>query len=180
MKLLRFLPPLVSVVVAARVAGQPIPAATPEGILCAGTYIAVGRVLEATNTDCRIKMVEGCSPDNVIDLRVEVTEVMGARQPSPSHPVGRSLRRGDVISVRTHAFASLVITSIPPPPRPALSDRQIHGTFVDKEFIFSVMMMDHHVTHHSAFPASLWPLSERTWALDTMVSDPGANCPQRW
>ena len=179
MKLLRLVPHLVCVVAAARVAAQPIPAATPEGILCAGTYVVVGRVLAAASADCRIETVAGCAPDNIVELRVEVTEVMGARQTSPSYPVGRSLRRGDVIAVRAHAYASLVITAIPAPPRPALSDRQIRDAFTDYEFIFSVTMMDHHVAHLSAFPASLWPMSEKAWALDTMASDPAANCPQR-
>lgn len=179
MKLLRYVPHAVFVLLAAEVAAQPIPAAIPEGILCAGTYVVVGRVLAATSADCRVEKVEGCSPDNIVDLKVETTEILGVREASPSYPVGRNLRRGDVIAVRVHAFSTLVVTSIPPTPKPALSDQQVRDTFAGKEFVFSVMMMDHHVAHHSAFPASLWPLSEKAWVLDTMASDPAGNCPLR-
>lgn len=180
MKLQRFVPHLVSVMAAtAPVAAQPIPAATPEGIFCTGTYIAVGRVLDAASADCRIGRTEGCSPDNVVDLKVEITEVIGAREPSPSYSVGRSLNRGDIIPISSRAFTSLVVTAIPQPPSIVLSNQQIRDAFVNKEFIFSVTMMDYHVQHHSTFWASLWPMSEKVWALDTMTNERGANCPRR-
>jgi hypothetical protein len=177
MKRLRFVPHLVSVVTAAApVAAQPIPAATPEGIFCTGTYIAVGHVLDAMSADCRNEK-QGCSLD--VDLKVEITEVIGARNPSPSYPAGRGLHRGDIVPMRINPFASLVITAMPPPPRPPLSGRRIHDTFVNKEFVFSVVTMDHDAQDHPAFQANLWPLSEKAWALDTMTSEPADNCPRR-
>ena len=180
LKRLRFVPCLVSAVTAAApVTAQPIPAATPEGIFCTGTYIAIGRVLDAASTECPSEKREGCSPDDLVDLKVEITEVMGARKASPSYPVGRSLHRGDIIPIRIRLFASLVITAIPPPKKPMPSNQQIRNTFVNKEFVFSVVMMDHDVKEHSIFSASVWPASEKSWALDTMTSEPAGNCPQR-
>ena len=178
MRRLRFVPCLVSAVTAAApVTAQPIPAATPEGIFCTGTYAATGRVLAAV-TGCRNEN-QGCSSDYFLDLKVEITEVIGARSPTPSYPVGRSLHRGDILPLRIRPFASLVITAVPPPPRPPLSDPQIRDTFVNKEFVFSVVIMDHDVKDHPAFPANIWPISEKAWALDTMISDPTGNCPRR-
>jgi hypothetical protein len=180
MKRLRFVPCLVSAVTAAApITAQPIPAATPEGIFCTGTYIAIGRVLDAANTECPSEKREGCSPDDLVDLKVEITEVMGARKASPSYSVGRNLHRGDIIPIRIRLFASLVITAIPPPKKPMPSNQQIRNTFVNKEFVFSVVMMDHDVKEHSTFSASVWPASEKAWALDTMTSEPAGNCPQR-
>jgi len=163
----------------APVAAQPIPAATPEGIFCIGTYIAVGRVLDAARADCRIERTEGCSPDNVVDLKVEITEVIGAREASPSYSVGRSLDRGDIIPISSRAFPRLEVTAIPQPQSIVLSNQQIRDAFVNKEFIFSVTMMDYHVQQHSTFWASLWPMSEKAWALDTMTNERGGNCPRR-
>jgi hypothetical protein len=166
-KRLRLAPYLVSVLAVTSVAAQPIPAATPEGILCASTYVAVGNVLDAA--------IAGSG--DLVDLKVTVTDVMGARDSAPSYPVGRSLKRGDVVPLRLHLFASLVITALPRE-RPMPTEQQVRDTFVGKAFIFAVAMMDHNVRDHSTFPANVWPMAERTWAVDTMTRAPDGNCPR--
>jgi hypothetical protein len=117
-KIRRIAPQLMSIMAAAPLSAQPIPAATPEAMLCAASYVAAGRVIDAVNADCRAEpKVEGCAADNVVDLRMEVIEVIGATE-----AVGRPLERGAVVAIRVHAFPRLAITATPPPPKPVLSD----------------------------------------------------------
>ena len=169
----RLAPHLISLLAAAPLSAQPIPAATPEAILCTASYVATGRVVDALNADCRAEpKVEGCVADNVVDLKVEVIEVMGAREASD-----RPLQRGAVVPIRVKAFPRRIITAIPPPPKPVLSDRKIQESYAGKTFIFSVMAADQRGAGPN--PADVWPMSEKTWVLDTMNREPAADCPRR-
>ena len=162
-----------SVLAAAPLSAQPIPDATPEAILCTASYVATGRVVDAVNADCRAEpRVEGCVSDNVVDLKMEVIEIMGAREAIDPLP-----QRGAVVPVRVKAFPRRVITAIPPPPKPVLSDRKIQDAYAGKTFIFSVTTAKRQGAGPD--PANVWPMSEKTWVLDTMNRQPGADCPRR-
>ena len=136
--------------------------------MCASTYVATGQVLDAAIV----------GTDDLVDLEVKVTDVMGARDTVPSYPVGRSLKRGDTVPLRLHLFASLAVTALPRNDRPMFTADQVRAIFIGKSFIFSVAMMENHVRNLTTFPANVWPTSERAWAIDTMSRAPGGNCPR--
>ena len=162
-----------SLLAAAPLSAQPIPAARPESILCTASYVATGRVAEAVNADCRAEQrIKGCAPDNVVDLTVEVIEVIGARD-----GIDPLLQRGAVVPVRVRAFPRLAITAIAPPPKPVLADRKIQDAYAGKTFIFSVTTANRQGAGPN--PANVWPVSEKTWVLDTMNRQPAADCPRR-
>ena len=169
----RLVPHLMSLLAAAPLSAQPIPAARPEAILCAARYIATGRVADAVNADCRAEpRVKGCAPDNVVDLTVEVIEVIGIREGIDPPP-----QRGAIVPVRVRAFPRLDITAIPTPPKPVLPDRKIQEAYAGKTFIFSVTTADQQGAGPN--PANVWPMSEKTWVLDTMNRQLAADCPRR-
>jgi hypothetical protein len=133
---------------------------TEEGVLCRGSYVFLGRVLAASYHDCR-----DCDPEHALYFKVYVSELLSRPNSFPSSRPGRELRLGEVIDVRSikgEEEPSYMIN------RTVLSNEQLASVYVQKEFVFSIMMTNFELQHEHGPWVNFWKSSRKEWARATL------------
>ena len=169
---------------AALVAGAVAPAASalspasPEQMLCASSYIFVGRALDARPDPAGQKDI---SPpyyrQEPVHLAIEVREILGVAHPPARRAPVIALNAGDTIqgwtqaivipgSVRQGKYRYQGGLQFDAPIESALPHEVIEAAYTGEDFIFSAAMTG----IQPRYGVLVWPASRRSWVLETMAS----------
>ncbi len=152
-------------------------AATEEEILCHSSAVVVAEVLGVKSRDCRRDVKEGeyCSPNNLVELSVQIKRVLGIR----TFPVYQVETISLAVSMRNGLLFGKPLQdgngylAVIPPTNSALSDDQLEKYFLGKSFIFA-----YSVDARGASPywASAYRLTSENWVINQIEKDP--TCPK--
>lgn len=169
--------------------------ATSKEVFCISSHVVVGTVVKATPKDCRIdakregRAILWCTPTDMVDLVVQVSEVLGQRINAPDYRKELSTDPRKPLEITSSLLGVSAFLAAEDNGRIAVdlptdgpsTQQAISKAFEGQQFVFALRIGRSDFGRQgqrNPYNANVWRLTKRPWIIELLKDSDGMSCPK--